>query len=307
MTDKPRNTDIRVRDLTLAFSRAPGPAIRDISLNFPGRRITGIIGESGSGKSVLGMSLISLLPQGTRVRGEITLGGRNIRNLSPRGLRRLRKTQIALIPQDPAAALDPAMGVGAQIREGLGRDRESRVRDILARLHLSGRDRQRPFQFSGGMRQRALVAMGLARNPAWLLADEPTKGLDPRLRYQMAGLLRSVYDQTRTGIILISHDLPFARRLCHYTVVLYCGRILETGPSGALFSTPLHPYTRALLRALPENGFIPVPGPAPDPAQPPAGCPFHPRCPDRRAICTREFPRGHRPGNQREIYCHAQG
>jgi len=299
--------DISVDRLSVAFSgeASGGAVLNDVSLTFPGRRITGVIGESGSGKSVLGMSLIGLLPKNASVRGVIRYRGRDIRRLDRRGMQHLRRNEIALIPQDPSSALNPIMRIRDQIGEGLGRSAGDKINNLLSALDLPDSGRPYPFQLSGGMKQRALAAMGLARDPSWLLADEPTKGLDARLRSGVFHLLSTLHDRSKTGIILISHDLPFARRLCHRIAVLYCGRIVETGPCEAVFETPWHPYTRALFRALPRNGFVPVPGPAPGVSTPPSGCPFHPRCPQRKAICTTAFPEARKPQAEREVYCHA--
>lgn len=301
---------ILVDGLSVGFPGENGTvlAVNDISLRFPGHRITGVIGESGSGKSVLGTSMIGLNPNHAIIDGRILVGDRNVCRLSNQELYRLRRSRIALIPQNPSASLNPVMRIENQIVEGVGHKRKPSIKraidDCLAELDLSGISKQYPFRLSGGMKQRALIAMGLIRKPSWLLADEPTKGLDARLRCRVFKLLNTLYCQRRIGIILISHDLPFAARLCHHIAVLYCGRVMETGLAKDLFSAPVHPYTRALLRALPQNGLVPIPGPVATVGAPPSGCPFHPRCPRHQTICRRQFPPVRLLEEDREVYCH---
>ncbi len=302
--------DIEVRRLSVAFPSDQGKVqvLTDVSLRFPAQKITGIVGESGSGKSVLGMSLIGLNPENAIVDGEVGYGATDVCQFSQKALRRHRRSNIALIPQNPSASLNPVLSIQRQIAEAIDEHgkarRNARVQGILARLHLSGTETHHPFQLSGGMKQRALIAMGMIRRPAWLLADEPTKGLDARLRYQVCQLLHKIYDENPFGIILISHDLSFAAHLCHFMAVLYCGRIMETGPSRLVFERPAHPYTQALLLAQPHNGMVPIPGPGATVISPPDGCPFHPRCARRQHRCTQHVPTARQLEDGRQVYCH---
>lgn len=301
---------ISVQHLSVVFSGAHHTltAVNDISLTFPGNKITGIIGESGCGKSVLAMSLIGLQPKNTRTQGKIIFNRQDLCRLDKREMRRLRQEGIALIPQDPDTSLNPAMKIHDQILEAAPRadykQAHLQVEKRLDLLGLAGTGNLYPFQLSGGMRQRALTAMGLIRAPKWLLADEPTKGLDARMRYKIFKLLEGIHSRTKTGIILISHDLLFARRLCNHIAVLYCGKVMETGPASDFFASLFHPYSQSLLKALPRYGFTPVPGPAPSIAAPPGGCPFHPRCPNQTKICRTTFPPASQPGPGSEVYCH---
>lgn len=302
--------DITIEHLSVAF-RTGGQSpkgLDDISLCLPVKKITGILGESGCGKSLLAMSLLGLLPDTANCSGNIRFNNQSLGRLSNRDLRKLRQQWIALIPQNPDVSLNPLMKIRDQIREGMIQEKNGRsdaiIDKVLNNLGISQRGSQYPFQLSGGMKQRALAAIALCRNPLWLLADEPTKGLDARLRYTICKLLERIHLATTAGIILISHDLAFARRLCHYIAVLYCGKLMETAPAPTFFSTPGHPYSRALLKALPENGFHPIPGIVPGIAQPPRGCPFHPRCPDKMDICRDKMPGAGNPRPGQTIYCH---
>lgn len=300
--------DIHIDRLTVTFSgkNEPVTALKNVSLTLPAGRITGIIGESGSGKSVLAMSLLGLLPKGTSIEGDIRINGRKLNEMKASELRKHRQESIALIPQDPENALNPVVKIDRQIREALPQEpgKSSPLASVLASLGLSDKAKCFPFQLSGGMKQRALAAMAIYRYPSWLLADEPTKGLDPSLRSRVYKLLTDARHPSASGMIIITHDLPFARRICDDVAVFYCGRIMEVSPAKAFFSSPCHPYPKALLKSLPQAGLIPVPGPVPGIAVPPEGCPFHPRCPERLRVCRDKMPEPTHIPPGRTVYCH---
>ncbi|HTW99490.1 MAG TPA: ABC transporter ATP-binding protein [Acidimicrobiales bacterium] len=262
----------------------------------------GIVGESGSGKSLTLRALMGLLPPRVRVEsGEIELDGERLPSAG-RGAGRTRRGRVAMIFQDPLGALDPVYTVGAQVaevpRRVLGRSRrESRERAIeLFRLvglpDPVGRAASYPHQLSGGMRQRVLIAMALAAEPAVLLCDEPTTALDVTVQAQVLELLDDLRRRLGLTVVFVSHDLAVVRQVCEETAVMYTGRLLEVGPTGELLDGPAHPYTRALLDAVvdlddPIGAARAIPGSLPDPAEVPAGCPFHPRCAVASEDCAR--------------------
>lgn len=293
--------DISIRDLCVTFSTSSGaiPAVNHADLTFSQDRVTGIIGETGSGKSVLGLSILGLLQSNASVSGQIFLGERELTALTERELCAVRGREIALVAQNPGTSLNPSLRVGRQIQEvfrlaGEGRaDSRRHTLELLEQMAFSDPERVArafPFELSGGMRQRALTAIAVAARPHWLIADEPTKGLDAVVRNQVYDTFRMVREQYHTGLIVITHDLLLARKLCDDIVVMYCGRVLETGPAQSLFAQPRHPYTKGLIASLPHLGMRPMPGFSPAFTDQPPGCVFHPRCPHAQARCRAEEP-----------------
>lgn len=304
---------LRAEDLSVTF-RLPGLEVRavdGVTTCFPAGRITGLIGESGCGKSVLGMAALGLLPPYAGVEGRLSLDGAD---LSGGGARRLLGAEIGLIPQSPADSLNPARTVRAHLSEalrplGLGRTEAGRrAADLLRSFGFPAPGRvlrAYPHELSGGMQQRVLCAVGAACSPRWVLADEPTKGLDRDLRGQVRDTLLSLRARGVESMLVITHDLPLARSLCDGLAVMYAGQILEQGADVLL--RPLHPYTRAFLDALPENGFQPMPGVAPRAGERLPGCPFAPRCPRRLERCGAERPPACAPEPGRMVRCFLYG
>jgi oligopeptide/dipeptide ABC transporter ATP-binding protein len=332
----PTATDplLRVRDLRVSFRMDEGTvrAVDGVSFDvFPGQ-VVGIVGESGCGKSVTMRAILQLIdPPGRITAGEILYrqGATpiDLARLAPRGrlMRALRGAEIALIPQEPMAAFSPVHTVGAQIVEAImlherqdgrpiTRD-QARVRTVeLFRDVGIAMAEQRidaySWQLSGGLRQRAMIAMALSCKPRLLIADEPTTAIDVTTQAQILALLRALQHKYQTAIIFITHDLGVIAQMANYVVVMYLGRIMEEGPVDEIFHAPRHPYTRALLRSIPSlqteaRAALPViAGALPHPFNRPPGCPFHPRCeemlPDR---CASEIPVLHAVGPRRAASC----
>ncbi|MEJ2641295.1 MAG: ABC transporter ATP-binding protein [Desulfosarcinaceae bacterium] len=262
-------------------------AVDGASLTLDRGRTLAVIGESGSGKSIMGLSVCGLLPATAKVSGRIVFQERSLLDLAPARLRALRGRQIAFVPQSAGLSLNPTMSCGAQVAEVYTRrfahpqsKAAKMTRALLAKLSLepSVCDAH-PHRLSGGMRQRVLLGMGLAGAPDLLIADEPTKGIDHFRRKMVADLFGKVRSKNPDlSILLITHDIHLAERLADAVAVMYAGRIVEQTPAAAFFDKPRHPYSRALLRALPERGLWPIPGIPPHPREQIGGCVFHPRC-----------------------------
>ena len=293
--------ELKIQDLCVRFSTPSGeiPAVNHVSLTFSPDTVTGIIGETGSGKSVLGLSILGLLQSNAAVSGKIFLGERELTALSQRELCQVRGRDIALVAQNPATSLNPSLRVGRQIEEVFRLRGENRAQrrahtlELLRSMAFSDPERvarSYPFELSGGMCQRALTAIAVAARPRWLIADEPTKGLDAVVRNQVYDTFRTVREQYRAGFLVITHDLLLARKFCDRIVVMYCGRILETNTARELFEHPRHPYTQGLIASLPHLGMRPMAGFSPAFTHQPAGCVFHPRCPHARERCRLEEP-----------------
>jgi peptide/nickel transport system ATP-binding protein len=268
--------------------------------------IVGLAGETGSGKSVTAASIISLVRKpGRVVDGQVLWRGRDLRRLPEQTLEReIRGKEISMIFQNPREALNPVIRVGRQImqvlelKRGMSEDeaRAEAVR-LLERVHISDAEqrlRAYPHELSGGMAQRIMIALALSAQPRLLIADEPTTGLDVTTQYQIVQLLRELRATTGMAILLITHDLALTAELCDRLAVLYAGRLAEVGPLEHLVRTPRHPYTNALLQSRPHLGMtgdIPaIPGTVADLMRPPSGCRFHPRCPNRLAVCSEVQP-----------------
>lgn len=302
---------LAINDLTVSFHTRTESvhAVNGVSFEvYPGE-IVGIVGESGSGKSVTMLSAMRLLPTTARVRtsGEVLFQGRDMLTASKRELRRIRGRDIALIPQDPMTCLDPVLRVGAQLREALrahaslsraeARKRAIELLNTVGLPEPEQRYHQFPHEYSGGMRQRAMIAMGIANNPSLLIADEPTTALDVTIQAQIMDVLRAAQRETHAGLALITHDLGLIAEMADRVVVMYAGRVVESGDVYTIFRAPRHPYTYGLLASLPQTGgkqqqLRQIPGNPPDLANMPSGCSFHPRCElsRGRARCRTERP-----------------
>src|SRR6266404_5891271 len=295
-------------------------AVDGVSFSVGRGEVVGIVGESGCGKSMLALSLMRLVPEPGRIAGgRIALAGRDLVGLSQREMRRVRGNEIGMIFQDPAASLNPVMRIGRQIGETIEAHRDvtpAAVRqgavDMLRAVRIpepAARARDYPHQYSGGMRQRVVIAIGMANRPALLIADEPTTALDVTVQAQIMQLLRQMNEETGTAIILITHNIALVSRFCSRVLVMYAGRFVETGPTLEVFESPQHPYTAALLKAVPrvearlDEGLTAIEGRPPDLARKPTGCAFHPRCGRRRAICTSDQPPAETVGRGRTVRC----
>ena len=309
---------LEVEGLVIEFPDGRGGVFRpadDVSFRVGEGETLGLVGESGCGKSVTARALLRLVPQPGRIAaGRILFRGTDLMTLKERDMRRQRGRHLALVFQEPAAALNPVLTVGDQIAEGLvihGLMRRREAKAEAARLmglvripDPALRSRDYPHQMSGGMRQRVLIAMALACRPELIIADEPTTSLDVTLQAEILGLLRRLRDELGLSLLLISHNLGVIAESADRVAVMYAGRIVEEAPVRALFRAPAHPYTAGLLRTLPRAGASPPPGAAPggrrrlvaiegsvpDLARLPGGCSFHPRCTERLDECARRVP-----------------
>jgi oligopeptide/dipeptide ABC transporter ATP-binding protein len=284
----------------LSVSFGDVSALSDVSLSVEPGEILGIAGESGCGKSTLGLAVLGLLPPSARVTGSVRLGDRELLGLSERALRDLRGREIGLIVQDPMTALDPCFSVGSQVRDAIAAHAELPRRELGARAialldevgipDAAARARDVPSKFSGGMRQRAVIAMALANDPGVLIADEPTTALDVTTQAQVLALLEQLRRRRGASIVLISHDLGVLAQVCDRVAILYAGQLVELGSAADVLRAPRHPYTRALVEAVPSPDHAPgalvtVGGRLPDLTDPPAGCRFVERCPYAMPIC----------------------
>jgi peptide/nickel transport system ATP-binding protein len=292
-----------VRGLTVTVARPDGGravVVDDVSFSLPAGGTLGIVGESGSGKTMTSLAIMGLLPPGARVEaGEIRLDGDDLRRRREPELRRLRGSRMAMVLQDPMTALDPSFTIRSQLAEPLRQHRGLRGRalddamvEALEQVHLSAaRERldQYPHQLSGGMRQRVLSAIALAGRPRLLIADEPTTALDVTTQARYLQLLRELQVTTGFALLLVAHDLLIVRHVCERVVVMYAGQVVEEGPAAELFAAPQHPYTRALVGAIPVLGeqtpLESIEGQAPAAGEAIPGCRFAARCRFARDIC----------------------
>ena len=305
---------LTVNNLKTTFYTAGGAvqAVRGISFEVGKGEIVGIVGESGSGKSVTSMSILRLLPSTARIDPESTIvfEGTDLTGLSIRQLRAIRGQKIAMVFQDPMSSLNPLIRVGKQVEEMLKIHHKelskAQLREMVLELFRQVRI---PHQFSGGMRQRVMIAMALANKPDLLIADEPTTSLDVTIQDQILKQLRTLQRESGASIIFITHDLGVVAELCQRVLVMYGGLIMEEAPIDELFENPLHPYTLGLLASVPslhqdkQGRLTSIPGSPPDMTKPPEGCPFAPRCPYARQICAMEQPPYVSFGEHRRSMC----
>jgi peptide/nickel transport system ATP-binding protein len=310
---------LEVRELDVRFPTADGVVHAVDRLSFSLRRgeTLGLVGESGSGKSVTNLALMGLI-RGAQISGEALFEGRDLLSLPANQLRDIRGKDIAMIFQDPFACLHPMYRVGDQIVEAIRvhsdvskKQAEQRVIELLGAVGIAKpkeRIRDYPHQFSGGMRQRAMIAMALVNNPDILIADEPTTALDVTVQAQILELIDRVKTEFDIGVILITHDLGVVADVAQTVMVMYAGRGMELGRKDAVFAQPLHPYTWGLLESIPRVDqkvatLMPIQG-SPSLIFVPPGCPFHPRCPHRFGPCDQERPEFRDRGGGHPTACH---
>jgi oligopeptide transport system ATP-binding protein len=300
---------LEVRELRTYFETEEGTvkAVDGISFALKRGETLGIVGESGSGKSVTNLSIIRLIPNppGKIVSGEVVFNGQDLLLLSTEQVRRIRGRRIAMIFQDPMTSLNPFMKISRQLMEvtqlHLGHTRSQAYEHAIKMLETvgipdaRGRIDSYPHEFSGGMRQRVMIAMALSCEPELLIADEPTTALDVTIQAQILELIKKLKQETGTSVILITHDLGVVAGMTDHVIVMYAGKVFEQASTAELFSRPGNPYTKGLLRSVPdpteEQGQLyQIPGLPPDVAHLPPGCPFAPRCERAEEICQREFP-----------------
>jgi oligopeptide/dipeptide ABC transporter ATP-binding protein len=282
-------------------------AVNGISFDIAPGESLGIVGESGCGKSVTSLAILGLLARNGRVdAGKAIFGGTDLTRQSDRALRRIRGREIAMIFQDPMSSLNPVLTIGRQIREALEthfdmkrKDADRRAAELLDRVGIPSADqrlRDYPHQFSGGMRQRAMIAMALACEPKLMIADEPTTALDVTIQAQILDLLRELVAEENAALILITHDLGVVAGMCERVNVMYAGMFVETGSAEQLFGSPRHPYTLGLLQSVPRLDAArrarlhPIEGAPPNMLQPPSACPFQPRCRYEVDLSRRQVP-----------------
>ena len=300
---------IDIEDLRVSFFTPGGEvqAVRGVSWFLKEGEALGIVGESGSGKSVSAYAIMRLLQSPGRViGGTIRFNGTDMLSLSESEMRHIRGNDIAMIFQDPMTSLNPVYTVGDQLREPLklhlnmkGKEATKRAEELLAMVGIPDpkrRLKQYPFEFSGGMRQRAMISMALACEPKLLIADEPTTALDVTIQAQILEIMKDLKKRCCMSIVLITHDLGIVSDICDKIIIMYSGEIMEYGPIETLFANPKHPYTIGLIRSLPKidqkegEPLTPIEGSPVDLMHPPAGCPFAPRCEHCMKVCLTEKP-----------------
>lgn len=302
---------LSVENLTVDFSTYGGrvQAVRGISFGINRGECLALVGESGCGKSVTAHSILRIVPEPPgRISGKITFKGRQLMDLTEKEMLKIRGADISMVFQDPMTYLNPTMKVGAQITEMIQEHASTRLnKHVLKQRCIEAfkmvgmtdpehRYKQYPHEFSGGMRQRALIAMALINKPSLIIADEPTTALDVTIQAQMLELMKELQQETQTALILITHDLGVVAKMAHRLAVIYAGKIIETGSAHDIYRHPAHPYTEGLLKSIPsvsgstDLSLYSIPGSPPDLFNPPTGCGFAPRCSYAMDICSKIEP-----------------
>jgi len=315
-------TILEVKNLKTLFSTERGKvmAVDDVSFSISKGEILGLVGESGSGKSVTSLSIMQLIPNppGKIVGGEILFRGENLLTKSKEEMRRIRGSKISMIFQEPMTSLNPVYTIGNQLIEAFMVHSKITKKEALEKsinlLKLVGiplpekRINNYPHQFSGGMRQRVMIAMALAGNPELLIADEPTTALDVTIQAQILDLIKSINSRFNTSVLLVTHDMGVVAQMCHKVCVMYAGKIMEEAETHRIFESPSHPYTEALLKSIPKLGDNPerlntIEGTLPNPFNMPKGCRFEPRCKYATEICREKEPEKIEIDEKQIVYC----
>lgn len=306
---------LKISNLNTYFQTPDGnvSAVCDVDIEIKKGEIVGLIGETGCGKSVLGESVLKVLPENAVSTGSILFQNEELMDLQQKQMREIRGRKIAVIPQNPSEALNPLIKNKKQIYEAidhnqkrLGNDKRNDARDLLKKMHFKKPDRvldSYPHRLSGGMKQRVLAAMGLCGNPSLLIADEPTKGLDAIVRSQVIETLMLFKENTGTAMMLITHDLNFAVKVCDRIAVMYAGELIEIGSCSEIYNNPIHPYLMGLFMAQPENGLVPIEGASPSLINLPQGCRFHERCEKASDKCRHFHPQMKKLTLTHEVRC----
>ena len=317
--------ELLVKNLTVAFSTAKDEliAVRGISYQLNIGETLALVGESGCGKTVSALSILRLIqePPGKILSGEILFNGKDLLKLTKRELQVHRGKDIAMVFQDPMTSMNPVLTIGEQIIETILRHtslsrKEAREKSLklLEQVEIASPKEkldQYPHQLSGGMRQRAMIAMALSCSPRILIADEPTTALDVLIQAQILDLLKKIKNETQMSILLITHDLGVVAEIAKRVMVMYAGEIVESGPVLDLFRSPLHPYTIGLMKSIPTlkptqgklSKLNEISGVVPSLSQIPSGCPFHPRCPSAETRCKTEKPKLKKIANEYSVSC----
>lgn len=298
---------IDIKDLSVEYRTMDGVvnAINGIDLQIERGKTLGLVGETGAGKTTTALSILNLIPNppGVITNGTITLEGKNIFDYTEKEMEEIRGKQISMIFQDPMTSLNPVMTVGSQIAEVIllhedvnKEEAMKKAKEMLEMVGIPGdRANDYPHQFSGGMKQRVIIAMALVCNPQLLIADEPTTALDVTIQAQVLDLMKKLRDQYNTSMLMITHDLGIVADICDEVSIMYAGRIVEHGTLEDIFESTSHPYTEGLFGSLPNIDnrsarLKPIPGLMPDPTNLPSGCPFHPRCKYATETCATRMP-----------------
>ena len=316
------NKFLSVKNLVVQYTQEPDTihAVNGVSFDLEKGKTLGLVGETGAGKTSIAKAILRILPDvGAYIReGEVVLEGKNLVELSEPEMQEIRGGKIAMIFQDPMTALNPLMTVGEQIAEAIELHNKDWTRtqcseEAVRMLEMVGIPGERfgeyPYQFSGGMKQRVVIAMALSCDPELLLADEPTTALDVTIQAQVLNLIKGLREKLNTSMILITHDLGVVAEMCDEVATVYAGHIVEKGNVMEVYTAPAHPYTKGLFGALPtmnagSRRLTPIPGMMPDPAIEPVGCPFAPRCAFATDICKEQMPEIRKLGDNHYVACH---
>lgn len=299
---------LSIKDLTIHYSVDDGVvrAVENMHLEVGKGETLGLVGETGAGKTTTALGIMQLVPNppGKIISGEIIFEGEDLLKKNHQELRKIRGNKISMIFQDPMTSLNPVMTVGDQIAEVIklhqnidARETNKKAEEMLETVGIpKERSKDYPHQFSGGMRQRVVIAIALACNPTLLIADEPTTALDVTIQAQVLELMKKLKDDFKTSMIMITHDLGIVAEVCDKVAIMYAGKVVEYTDKYSLFKTPKHPYTLGLFNSIPnieedEEMLKPIKGLMPDPTNLPTGCAFHPRCPHATEACSRQVPK----------------
>lgn len=314
---------LSINNLTIQFATEQGfaTAVNNLNLTLEAGKIYGLVGESGCGKSLSSLAILGLIPKPGKISsGKILFNSQSLLDLSSEEMRKLRGAEIALIPQDPLTSLNPVYTIGNQLTEVImlhqgvsKKEATAKAIELLDQVRLpnaKSRINEYPHEFSGGMRQRVMIAMALSCSPALLIADEPTTALDVTVQAQILKLMKDLQKEHQTTILLITHDLGVVAETCEEVNVMYAGRLIESAPVRTIFNNPAHPYTQGLLNSIPNPQkikthakLIPISGHPPSIANIPPGCSFEPRCEKKLDVCTSSFPKSCTLDNHHQVAC----